>query len=192
MKLTERKAFMDKLKPYLKNLFQFSDKDFQDKFSQYYYTYLDVEDNLFLFILYLKIIWTDSPLDFKARGDCLRNICITIGTYFPFNHISEYDFLANQINLLMDKTPENIYHSKIQLYQVYDYTDISFLTEHSIYFCYLAQMQLRNYYISHYDDLKISVSERIRNTSFIANFDFHKITEISDKYFKGVTFYDSL
>lgn len=190
MKLEERKELLDLLKPHLLKLYNFSERQFLENFSSYYYNYIDVSDELFLFVFYLKMIWIKSDVDYESRQDCLRNICLIIGNKFPFNHVSEYDFLARQLNLLIADDPIYIYHNKLQYYQVYDFDSISFLTEYSIYFCYLVQMQLRNYYISNYSDLRISVSERIRNTDFITNFNFDKILEISDKYFQGVTFYD--
>lgn len=190
MKLEERKELLDSLKPHLMRLYNFSEKDFLENFSSYYYNYIDVSDELFLFVFYLKMIWIKSEEDYGLCQDCLRNICLIIGTKIPFNHVSEYDFLARQLNFLVAKDPIYIYHNKLQYYQVYDYEDISFLTDCSIYFCYLVQLQLRNYYVSNCSDLKISVSERIRNTDFITNFNFDKILEISEKYFQGVTFYD--
>lgn len=189
MLLTDRKKLLDQLKPHLKKLYDFSEEDFIQNFSSYYYNYINVDNGLFLFILYFKIIWTKTSVNYEERLNCLRNICLIIGQVIPFNHRSEYDFLARQLNFLIEQNPIYIYHNKLCDFQVYDFEDISFLTEHSIYFCYLVQIQLRNYYISNYSDLKISVSERIRNTNFITNFNFDKILEISEKYFQGVTFY---
>lgn len=94
MKLEERKELLDLLKPHLMQLYNFSEKDFLENFSSYYYNYIDVPDKLFLFVFYLKMIWIKSEEDYEICQDCLRNICLIIGNKIPFNYVSEYDFLA--------------------------------------------------------------------------------------------------
>ena len=67
MKLEERKELLDLLKPHLQKLYNFTEQEFLENFSSYYYNYIDVNDNLFLFVFYLKIIWTKTSVQYEVR-----------------------------------------------------------------------------------------------------------------------------